>query len=364
MAILFRTISDLTIDGMEARLTVYRGGDRLKVEIEPYNSATTTAYTGALQAAVTYNGVSRTFAASPFTEKVSAMFDYSADVRKLTLAASAVSYRGTSAESCTITWKGDGTIAAPEVEISYFSGLMYGSASRIEWTADGGSIPDGYTVNTVGVWFHYAEASKVAPDYTRTAVVSGRTSVMAFEHTISPLEANNVVFYRIAVALYENPGDADEDYVAYAEIDSPAYVCSGDDVYTLAPHSLRYPSTVAKGRAFTIRWELLDAATSTAGLELQYSYNGRNVWYDVCTLTDVSLRSYSYTVAADSTWTSVAFRIRSYSTRSKYETSNYSYGKWSAVGGSNIYVGRDGTPVPASAVQVGTSAASAAVSVG
>lgn len=360
MAIVFRTISDLIIDGMEARLTVYCSGDYLKVQIEPYNSATTTAYTADLQVTVTYNGVSRTLSASPFTEKVSALFDFMRDVREVQLSASTVSYDGVSASSRTFAWKGDGTVAAPNLSISYYSGLMLGLASRIEWEISG--VPDGYTASTVGVWFYYAAATKAVPEYTRTAVVSQRTSQTAFEHTISELASKNVVFYRIAVALYENAGDAAEDYVAYAEIDSPSYVCTGETIYTLAPCNLHYPSIITKGRTFTISWELLDAATGTAGVELQYSYNERNVWYDVCTLTDPSITSYPYTVTSD--WTSVAFRICSYSTRSKYETSNYSYGKWSKIGGSNVYVGRDGAPVPASAVQVGAAAASAVLSVG
>lgn len=211
----------------------------------------------------------------------------------------------------------------PTVTITSFSGLMYGTSQTVEWSIE--NVPAGYTAYTIGMWYYYAEASEVAPDYTENVIWENeKRTDTSYTHTIDSLETNNVIYYKIAVALYKSADDAVEDYVAYTELESPEYVCSGDDAYTLAPYNTR--CTVTDGVA-TIEWNLLSAAIYTAGISIQYSYNERNVWYDIATLTDTSVTSYQYDISGQ-TWTSVAFRVRTYSTRSKYETSNYDYSEW------------------------------------
>ncbi len=350
MAILFRTISTLTVDGMEARLTVYRGEDRLRVELEPYNSAATVAYTSALQATVTYNGRTETLTASPFTKNVSALFPYSENIRQVTLSAASVSYHGTTSSSVTIPWKGNGTVPPPTLAISYASGVIIDQPARVEWTVS--DVPAGYTASTVGVWMYFAAGNGMFPAYNRSVLVSGKSDITAYEHTPT-LAEQNVLYYRIAVGVYASREDATEDYVAYAEIDTPAYICSGTTLYTLSACNVRYPSAVAKGCPITIRWELLPTATKTGKVLLQYSYNQRNIWYDICTISDLSIRSYQYTVTQD--WTSIGFRVIAVSTRNSYERGLPAYGgKWAEIGKSNVYVGRDGVPVLASLVQVGS----------
>ncbi|MGN1346539.1 MAG: hypothetical protein ACI4V1_07115, partial [Eubacteriales bacterium] len=254
MAIVFRNLTDLTVNGMTARLTVSAAGGKLKVTLEPYNSATTTAYTKGAQVEVTYNGEGQTLVSSPFTSAVTAVFVQAAEVKSLTLSsASTLTYEGTSSTSLTISWKGDGSVAAPALSIASYSGLMIGQASRIVWQFD--DVPEGYFVRTVGLWFHYAESTGRAPSYTRTAIFTEKRLDTVYEHTVADLETNNVIFYRIAAAVYESDADALNDYVAYTEIDSSPYVCSGDSVYTLAPVNLRYRPV--RNVPFTIRWELL-----------------------------------------------------------------------------------------------------------
>lgn len=351
MAILFRTISPLIVNGMEARLTVYRNENRLRVELEPYNSATTTAYTSALQATVAYNGGTETLNASPFTKKAAALFPYADNVRQITLSASSISYHGTTASSVTIPWQGNGTVAPPKLAISSFSGLLIGQPARVEWTVS--DVPAGYTASNVGIWMYFASENKMLPTYQRSVLVSGKSEITAFEHTPS-LAEKNVLYYRIAVGVYPSTGGGAEDYVAYAEIDTPAYICSGSSLYTLAACNVRYPSVVAKGCPITIRWDLLAAATHTGRVILQYSYNQRNAWYDICTLSDMSIRSWQYTITQD--WTTIGFRVTATSTRNLYERALPAYGgKWAEIGKSNIYVGRNGVPVLASLVQVGSS---------
>ncbi len=352
MAILFRTLSALTVDGMGARLTVYQGGGRIRVELAPYQSSGTAAYADALQATVTYNGVSASLTRSAFTTAASANFEFSPDVRQLTLSAVSVAYRGTTAASRTISWKGDGTVEAPTVSVASFSGLRIGQPCRFAWAID--HIPTGYVARTVGLWRYFAPENEMNPAYIRTQAFSGKSTMTAYEHTISDLAEGNLMYYKLAVALYASAAEDAEDFVAYTELDTPSYLCSGEEIATLAPCNLRYPSSVARGRPITIRWELLAAATSTASVTVQYSYNGRTgVWYDVCTIDDKRVTSTTFTVT-DASWTNVAFRIYATSTRSKFEKSGYCYGEnWSQIGASNVYVGRGGIPVHASAVQIG-----------
>lgn len=362
MAILFRNISEFTIGGMTARLTVYSGSaDRIRVEIAPYNSATTTPYTGSLDVTVTYNGDSKNLSASPFTKSVSAIFTGVNEVKTVTISSSAeILYEGTAASSCDISWKGDGTAAAPELAVSGYSGLLIGKSSRIEWAVDG--VPEGYRAYTIGVWCHYASGAQIAPDYTRSCVLDRKTADFAFEHTVSGLELKNVVFYRIAVGLYPEDGaDAAgrDDYVLYTEIDSPAYVCSGDAIYTLAPYELRY-SGLKKNRVVNVTWKILAAAAETKGFQLEYTYDAET-WNELFRNTCAS-NSYSFTVPEGET--KIAFRIRSYSTRSKYELSEYVYGPWLEVSRSNVYVGHNGSVVPAAEIHIGSRAADAVLNVG
>ncbi len=362
MAILFRTTSDFTIGGMTARLTVYSGSGRLRVEIEPYHSTTSASYTGALSVTVAYNGESETLSADPFTAPVSAVFAHRESVKSLTLSsADLISYNGVSSASCAISWKGDGTVPVPELKISYYSGLLSGQSSHIEWQADG--VPEGYTAYTLGMWLCFASSNGLDPTYTRSTLVDAKTVDRAFTHTISGLEEKNQVFYRIAVGLYEaasaeNAGR--EEYAAYAEIDSPVYVCSGDAIDTLAPCNLRY-SGVQKNRAFTVTWDLLPTAIETGGFRIQYTYNGGTSWNTIYQGA-IASNSYSFTVTQD--WPGIAFRICSYSEQSKYRTSAYVYGKWVEIGVSNVYVGHNGNIVPAAAVQVGSKHADAVLHVG
>lgn len=362
MAILFRNTSDLTIGGMTARLTVYSGtSGRIRVEIAPYNSAVTTAYTGSLDVTVTYNGETKPLTASPFTKAVSAVFTAVNDLRSVTISSAAeIVCGGTSSASLTVSWKGDGTVAVPELAISYYSGLLTGQSSRIEWTVNG--VPEGYRACTIGVWYHIAPTTQINPAYTRSCVVDAKTSQNAFEHTIAGLADQNVVFYRIAVGLY--PEDTAEtagrdDYVLYLETDSPAYVCSGDSAYTIAPVNFRY-SGIRKNRTVTLTWETLAAATLTGGFRIECKYD--NDTWTVLYWGALSSNSYQHTITGNPK--NVAFRIRSFSTRNKYEQSAYLYGPWMEVGKSNVYVGYGGNVAPASGIYIGSEGTGAVLSVG
>ncbi len=84
------------------------------------------------------------------------------------------------------------------------------------------------------------------------------------------------------------------------------------------------------------------------------SANSRNVWYEVCKIEDMSVRSATFTVT-DETWTTIGFRVYACSTQNKFDTSGYCFGgKWADIGKSNVYVGRDGVPVLASGIRVGS----------
>ncbi len=360
MAILFRNTSVLTIGGMEARLTVYSGKDLIRVELAPYSSSVKTTYSGTLNATVTYGGTAKTLTARPFTKSVSAVFRAEDDRKRLTLTASGIVYGGKSSSSVTISWKGDGSLGSQVLRISYDSGLRLQKNARIDWTVDG--IPDGYRAYTIGVWMYRAPQTQIEPEYTRICLTERKSTEFSFEHLLSDLETGDILFYRIAVGLYRTEG-ADsagrDDYDLYLETDSPAYVCSGESVYTLAPCGLRCGG-IRKNRMVNVTWSRPSAATEIAGFGLEYSYDGSEwteLFWDSC-----ASMSYSFTLPAEQK--RVVFRIFAYSRRSKYEQSEYVYSPWLDVGRSNVYVGHNGSVVPAAEIHIGSAAASAFLNVG
>ena len=362
MAILFRNISDLTIGGMTARLTVYSGSkDLIRVEIAPYAASSSAVYSGTLNVDVTYNGETKNLTTAPFTKTVSAVFRSVGWTQTIAVSSgAAIVYGGNAVSPLTVSWKGDGSVPVPELELTYSTGLRVGMSSRIEWAVK--DVPEGYRAYTIGVWYHFAPKTQIAPAYTRTCVIDRKTLDFCYDHNISGLEEKNVVFYRIAVGLYpENGADpaARDDYVLYLELDTPAYVCSGSTVYTIAPYALRW-SGPKKNRVVTLTWETFPWATETKGFILHYTTSG-DTWYQLFWNTCAS-KSYSFAVPQGTS--KIAFRICSYSTRSKYEQSGYTYTPWIPVGGSNIYVGHGGSIVPAAEVHIGSAAANASLNVG
>ena len=361
MSILFRNTAVLTIGGMETRLTVYFQDGLLRVELAPYSSNPSEAYTGTLSAAVTYGGVSKQLAASPFKKAVSAVFSADKTQKSITLSSpSAVVYDGMAFAPLTVSWNGDGTLAVPSARISYASGLLIGSLLQLRWEADG--VPEGYAVRTLGIWMYCAPKAQIEPKYTRSCLLDRKSANFSLEHTIDDLEEKNVLFYRIALGLYP-AGSADfagrDGYELYFEIDSPAYVCSGQQVYTLAPCNFRC-SGVRRNRVVNLTWETLPTALHTEGFRMDVTYDG-STWYrlflDKCP-------SMSYSFAIPQGQKKAAFRLCAYSSRSKYETSGDIYTPWITIGNSNVYVGYHGSAVPAAEVHVCSAAASAALSVG
>ena len=359
MAILYRTLSPLTIGGMEARLTVYGNGNRLRVELEPYAPVSTTVYGSGLEVTFTYNGESVPVSAATFTRPLNVLFDRCGGVQEIQMTSSAgIVYRDIPAETHTIRWSGDGSVPAPTVTVLPYPGLMRGKTSKISWAITG--VPEGYTAYTVGIWYYYAPEVQIDPVYTRYSLLSERFETCVWEHRISNLDIGQVLYYRIAVAFYRNAGDAEEDYVAYAEIDSPAYVCSGSLIYTLAPYHLQCGS-ILKNRPILLQWEFPSLATEVGGIDIDYAVNGSSTWNSLYSAAGVHT-SYPYTVTKN--WKTIAFRVRSYSTRSKYEMSECIYTGWLPIGASNAYIGRQGTPVPASMLQIGTKTGPAMLHVG
>ena len=361
MPILFRNTAVLTIGGMETRLSVYVQDGLLRVELSPYGSNPSEAYTGTLSAAVTYGAQAKQLAASPFTKAVSAVFTEDKAQRSITLSSSsAIVYDGKTSAPLTVSWNGDGTLAVPSARISYASGLLIGAPSEIRWTADG--IPEGYAVRTLGVWMYRAPKTQIEPQYTRSCLQDQKSAEFSLVHTLSDLAEKNILFYRIALGLYpaESADSAErDDYELYFELDSPPYVCTEDVAYTLAPCNFRC-SGVRRNRVVNLTWETLPTAIYTKGFRLEVTYNGSTwtrLFFDVC-----PSMSYSFAVPQDKK--RVAFRLFSFSTRSKYEGSREIHTPWIEIGKSNVYVGCHGGVVPAAEVHVGSAAAIAALSVG
>lgn len=360
MAILFRNTAVLTIGGMEARLTVYSGSGRIRVELAPFSSSVKTVYTGSLHAAVNYGGTEKTLTGSPFTQPVSAVFRGTDGEKSLTLTSEEIVYDGKASSSVTVSWKGDGTLEGPVLRISHATGLRAGMSSQIDWTVDG--VPEGYRAFTVGVWMYRAPNTMAAPSYTRSCPVDRKSTEFSLVQTLSDLETGNIVFYRIAVGLYRADG-ADsagrDEYELYLETDSPSYVCSGDTVYTLAPYDLRC-SGLRRNRTVTVTWKTLPDATGTEGFRLEYSRDAGD-WTELFWSAWES-KSYSFAVPEDCD--RMIFRILAYSVRSKYEQSKYVYTPWIEIGDSNLYVGHNGNPVPAAEIYVGSASASALLHIG
>ncbi|MBO5256682.1 MAG: hypothetical protein J6C42_04175 [Clostridia bacterium] len=361
MAILFRTLTELKIGEMEARLTVYGNGKRLRAELEPYVPVSSTVYTSAVQVTFTYGGESVTVSEPAFRKPLNALFDYQGGVQTLTISSAAgITYQGSSAQTHTISWKGDGSIPAPEITLLPYPGFLKGQLSRVAWEVNG--VPEGYTACTVGIWLHHTASADIAPVYTRSCLLSPdeRTERTFYEHFVDGAAEGHGIYYRIAVALYEDGEESVGNYAAYTEIETPAYVCSGSIIYTLAPHDLRC-GTILKNRPFTFRWEFPTQATQVRGVEIAYAVNGTNSWYSLGRFSE-PITAYTYTVTQD--WDSIAFRVRSYSTRSKYELSYPLYSEWYRIGATNAYVGQNGKAVPAAMVQVGQKTGGAVLYVG
>jgi hypothetical protein len=207
-----------------------------------------------------------------------------------------------------------------------------------------------------------APNTQIEPNYTRSCLLDQKSAEFSLEHTLPDLAEKNILFYRIALGLYpvESADSAGrDDYELYLEMDSPAYICSGDVVHTLAPCNFRC-SGVRRNRVVNLTWETLSTALYTRGFRLEVTYDGgtwNRLFFDVC-----PSKSYSFAIPQEQK--RVAFRLCAYSTRSKYENSKDIYTPWVEIGTSNVYVGYHGSAVPASEVHVGSAAASAALSVG
>ena len=348
MAILFRTVSSLTIGTMEARLTVYGSGSRLRVELEPYDPSVKTVYPSGITVTVTYGSQSEILQKTPFDKPVNALFDSVDGVQSIRLSSSAgITYRGTTAENLTISWKGDGSVPAPAVSVSSCSGFVIDNPVTLSWRIEG--VPEGYTAYTVGLWLYYATSSGTEPNYVRSSLLTERTRETEFSHTFNGAAKDHVIRYRIAVALYKNAADAVDDYVAYTETDSSSYVYADEGLYRIPPCNLQY-GNIMKKRKFTITWDFPELATEVGGVYLDYAVNGEKNWNTIYSST-TPVKSYTCTITKN--WTSIAFRIHAYSTRSRYEQSPYQYGQWVPIGTSNLFVGRNGKPVPASMIQIG-----------
>jgi len=361
MAILFRTLTELHIGGMEARLTLYGNGKRLRAELEPYDPVSSAVYSSGMEVTFRYGSESVTVSEPAFRKPLSALFDFQDGVQSLTVSAAAgISYEGTSAQTCTFSWKGDGSVPAPVISLLPYPGFLKGQNSRVSWTVDG--IPDGYTACTVGIWLHHSLSAEISPVYTRSCLLSPaeRTEQTFFEHIIDGAAEGHGIYYRIAVALYENGEELAENYVAYTEIETPAYICSGSIIYTLAPYNIQC-GPVLKKRPFTIRWEYPTQATQIGGVEIAYAVNGQSSWNSLGRFTG-PITSYTYTVTGD--WNRIAFRIRVYSNRSRYELSRPLYSGWYTVDATNAYVGQNGKAVPVTLVQIGQKTAGAVLHIG
>lgn len=359
MGILYRTVSDFSVCGMTARLTVYGGSSSIRVEIEPY-SETSAVYGDNLNAVISYNGEEKTLSCSPFTKAVSVLFHFVSDVKSVTVSSSGgVVYGDVSSDSHTFSWHGDGNLSAPTPAITYYSDLIRGNTSRLEWEVSG--VPAGYRAYTVGIWKNKATKAAVSPVFTRSVEVAGKSSDFVYEHTEQSLSAGNCISYRLAFGLYPEDGAEEmgrEDYELYFELDSPVYVCSGTSDKVVAPHSL-CAGKPDKNRITNVTWSLPYNSSRVAGFCLEYTYDA-GTWYTIFWNVCAS-NSYSFTVPAGAS--RVAFRIASYSVRGKADTSSYSYSPWLELTQSNVYVGFSGNVIRASGICIGTDTANS-VSVG
>lgn len=361
MAILFRTLTELTIGGMEARLTVYGNGKRLRAELEPNAPVSSTVYTSAVAVTLTYGSESVAVSEPTFTKPLNALFNFRDGVQSLTISSPAgISYEGRSAQTHTISWKGDGSVPAPVISLLPYPGFLKGQDSRVSWTVTG--VPDGYTAYTVGIWLYHTSNADMEPVYTRSCQLTpdGRTEQTSFTHPVDNADDGHGIYYRIAVALYENGEESAGNYAAYAEIDTPVFVCSGKLIYMLAPYNIQC-GTILRNRPFTFRWEFPTQATEVRGVRIAYAVNGQKTWYNLAVIEE-PITSYTYTITQD--WDSIAFRIQTYSTRSKYEQSNPVYSEWYPIDATNAHVGRNGKAVPAKMIRIGQKSGSAVLYIG
>lgn len=206
-----------------------------------------------------------------------------------------------------------------------FAGPLTGTNElTANWSIRG--IPQGCAVYTIAFAYEIAGTNTMNPAFTSTTVWSNeKHSEHRYTHAVN-LAEKNVIRYRATVAVYANASDAVGDYIQIAEFVSPKLVCSGSSEYTIAPYDVQYPASVTLGQPINISWKRCTNAVYTGRWILQYSYNQRDLWYEVTTINDTSVQSWQYTVT-NSSWTSIGFRVIATSTRNLYERSLPAYGE-------------------------------------
>ena len=249
-------------------------------------------------------------------DMVTANFENIEDVDSFTIPEGDVDFIYRTEDEC-VLWAKEYSVSASVTECST---PLLQTSQTIRWSAT--PIPSKLYVYPVRLVEYYTAADAISPTWTETVIWDNE------KHTENSYTTSRVysteretIKYKIVFRLYLNKYSDVDNYLKEVEYTTPKYVVTGDIVYTLAPCDL---SHTINGRTVTLNWSLYPEATYTRGYKIEYTYDN-STWTQLLFNTCPS-KSYSFTVPEGKT--KIAFRICTYSSRSKYEQSKMVYTDW------------------------------------
>lgn len=337
MQLLYRSIDSLTVGGVTFILRVSTDGATLTVDLEQNPRAVTAA---SLYDVKVYYGNMMQNVSVGAANSGSAAFPYERAISQITLGGAAVTYGGASLGStATFAW---GTVYSNPLPAADFlpDGPQRVSESAVRCTV---YAPEGKYPALLGVWANRRN-HLWGWQVQQTLNLGEKNGGNAWHLLSSPYATGDLLTYTYVVAYYGTAEAAlyrGSDYEAIAELTSPVYTVSDNGGYYV-PYNLAWPSPV-RGCPVQVTWgTFLDMKGI---FQLQRSVDGGE-WELV-----YAGESNRFTDTAGN-WTTAAYRVRSYKGYSDYY-SQWVEGAVTEVGQSNLYVGVNGVPKPASGVYLG-----------
>jgi len=346
MQLLYRSIDSLTVGGVTFILRISTDGETLRVEFDQNPRAVTVA--SLYDVDVYYGNTVQTVSVGA-TNSGSVTFPYNGGIQRITLNGAAVTYGGTNlGNTASFSW---GTVYGNPAPTADFlpSGAQRVSESAVLCTM---YAPEGKYPALLGVWANrknYLWGWQVQ----QTLTLEEKNGGNAWHVLSSPYATGDLLTYTYVVAYYGNAESAlyrGSDYEAVAEMMSPVLTVSDNGGHYI-PYDLTWTPPV-RGCPVQVKWgTFLDM---TGIFQLQRSVDGGE-WELI-----YAGESNSFTDTAGE-WTAAAYRVRTYRGYGEYY-SQWVEGTVTEVGQSNLYVGVNGAPKPASGVYLGRNGGMVSVS--
>ena len=335
--LLYRSIDTLSIGGSVFILRVTTDGETLTADFEQNPASGTVENLFDLE--VYYGNESRIVTIGTRLSGT-VTFPYDSSIRQITLNGASAVYGGTDlGTTASFSW---GTGYGNPLPQSEFLPDGPETVSNIAVQCTVTAPADKYPA-LLGVWIYRYSGTR-GWQMVQALNLEEKHGGNAWFLMVSPFSEGNQVRYRYVTAYYSSAEAAlyrSSDYDAIAEEESPVYIVSDNGGY-FVPYNLAWSSPTA-GCPVQISW---GTYLNMDGIfQLQRSVDG-GAW----TLIYAG-ESNSFTDTAGE-WSTVAYRVRSYEGYGDY------YSQWVTgdavdVGRTNLYVGVNGIPTPASGIYLG-----------